>query len=398
MEARTFWFDWHRNCLSGDACPSVGGGVQCGDGTPVKGKNVCRYFCSGATRFPATVVFSFDGQSKGATPPLESGAWTDTLNTPGQELQTYVPPDQRSAQLVWQWNQSDRRGSRARRAADEIDVVQLRTPSGQIHSVSVEASQIPIPGLNCGDFVSYRYVGTRLFREVPAPVATVDVKLANVSVEQKLDAVALKDPSDTRTDRFGIAVEIGAGGRGIGGGGDAAWGPYGEAQVVLVFRQLQDVPSLRTNWLGIDIDFRAGAMFWEQPYCTKVISTSAVAPSCNGGTWERVPFWLVPFTLGPNFLFGGNVTLGFGLGGTVTTYHLSSDAFRVARPFLFTGQLHLGYRIARAVTVEAQARYLDGLDIRERVFDEAGVLEDVRAAGSGPAVLLGGLVRIDDLF
>jgi hypothetical protein len=70
----------------------------------------------------------------------------------------------------------------------------------------------------------------------------------------------------------------------------------------------------------------------------------------------------------------------------------------VSRPVLFTGVAYVGYRLARAVTVEAKASLLEGEDIRARIFDDAGVLRVGRASGSGPAGLLGGLIRVDDLF
>jgi hypothetical protein len=393
LETEVFHFDWHQNCLIGNECPAVGGDVHCGDGKPVFGENVCRYTCSGATRFPAAVRFSFGpGRQSGAA------SWTDTLTAPGQELASFISPEQRSVRLSWAWNEHDRQGrsTRAGRAADTIDYVQIRTPGGQIHNVLPTAEQIRIPELDCDDSVSYRYVGSRLFREQPSQVQADggDVPGKSARASAALGEVELQDPSQVRTDNVGIALAFGAGGRGVRGGGSAVWGPYAQAQVILVFRQLRDWAPLRSNKVGVDIDLRGGAIFLGQPYCS-IVETSDSPGTC---AWEYVPFWQIPFTLGPNFLLASNWTLGFGIGATLQTYHLSQDAPKVGRPLLFTAVAHVGYRLSRAMTVEAQAEVLGAEDIRERTFDEAGVLSDVQASDSGLAVLLGGLVRVDNLF
>ena len=380
-----FAFRWRTNCLSGNVCPNVGGDVVCATPRAPDG-GVCQYTCSQVTRFPATVRFSFD-PPPGAEASLQK-SWTDTLTEPGQELESYIPADDRRVQITWHWSAGSR-VDRSKRAADTIDYVQLRTPGGQLHDVNPTATQIRTPELDCGDSLSYRYVGNRLFQEVPAPVETDNYGVGKI---------VLDDPSGSRTDKVGIAMALGAGGRVTGGGGGGQWGPYGEAQIILVFRQLRD--WLPSNGLGVDFDLRGGAIFLGQPYCSNVVTTSVASATCSArsGTWERVPFWLVPFTFGPNFLFRSNVTAGVGVGATFETFHLSADAPKVARPVLFTGVAHLGYRLTRAITAEAQVRILTGEDIRERVFDEAGVLSDTQASGSGVLAAFGGVIRVDDLF
>ena len=385
LDTVRFTFRWRTNCLSGDVCPNVGGDVVCATpGAPHGG--VCQYTCSQVTRFPATVRFSFD-PPPGAEASLEK-SWTDTLTEPGQELESYIPADDRRVQITWQWN-SGSRDDCSKRAADTLDYVQLRSPGGQLHNVSTTATQIRTPELDCGDSLSYRYVGNRLFQEVSAPVETDSYGVGKI---------VLKDPSESRTDKVGIAMALGAGGRLTGAGGGAQWGPYGEAQIILVFRQLRD--WLPSNVVGIDFDLRGGAVFLAQPYCSNVVTTSIASATCSAGsgTWERVPFWLVPFTFGPNFLFRWNVTAGVGVGATFETFHLSGDAPKVVRPVLFTGVAHVGYRLTRAITAEAQVRLLTGEDIRERIFDEAGVLSDTQASGSGVLAAFGGVIRVDDLF
>lgn len=389
LETSTFKFDWRRNCLSGNVCPAVGGDVHCPPDETQPMVDVCRYTCTGVTQFPASVRFSFE-PAEGHRGSLEK-SWSDTLTAPGQELESYIPPEQRGVEIQWEWDKPNTVSSRDRRssrAADTIDYVQVRTPGGQIHDIRSSATQLRIPELDCGDSISYRYVGDRLFNESRSPVTTQ---------EGTVSEIRLPDPSQSRADKVGLAVALGAGGRDIGGGGPASWGPYGEAQFILVFRQLRD--WLPSNRVGVDVDLRAGAMFLGQPYCSTVVTTAAAAMSnCYGGTWEHVPFWLVPFTIGPNFITAYNVTFGLGLGPIFSTYHLSSDAAKVSRPVLFTGVAYVGYRLARAVTVEAKASLLEGEDIRARIFDDAGVLRVGRASGSGPAGLLGGLIRVDDLF
>ena len=392
LDSSAFTFDWRLNCLSGDACPNVEGDVHCDRG--VKNGDVCRYTCGGDTKFPATVRFSL-GEPVGEKESLERW-WLDTLTAPGQELESYIPTDQRRVRLSWKWTDADRE-NRSGRAADRIDHVEVRTPGGQIHDIVPTATQVRIPELDCNDSLSYRYVGDRLFKEWPAPVSADANGVAQVTFD---------DPSTKRIDNVGIAFALGAGGRYIGGGGPASWGPYGEAQIVLVFRQLRDL--FPTDAVGVDLDLRGGAIFLGQPYCSNLATGSTPVGACSiatgtsgstsGTSWERVPFWMIPFTLGPNLLFPSNFTAGFGLGVTLTTFHVSSDAPKVGRAVLATAVGHVGYRLTRAVTAEAQGRLLMGEDVRERDFDESGVLSERPANGSGPAVLLGGVIRVDDLF
>jgi hypothetical protein len=377
LEARSFWFSWRQSCLAPPAvCPTPqvqGISVACDPTTPLNG--VCHYECKGAVRFPAPARFSFSERSV-------TSSWDETLEFPGQTLADYIPPDQRRVRLKWALNDTERQ-SRARWAADEITHVQIRTPEGTLHRVHLQATQLRVPELDCGDWLEYQYVGARRFKETPVAVS-------------KQGDITLADPSKTRADGFSIGFDAGGGLRWLSNADTASWAPHLGFEAILVFKQLRDV--LRTVNAAIDIELRGGVIFANQPHCSKVRGSFG-NDDCIEATWERLPYWHIPVTLGYNVLYSRpDITHGAAFGVAWSTYHSPRDHDRLRRPVMPTARLHLGYRLADAWSAETFIRAFFNEAVVETVFDDAGLVSQGERNDSNVSLYMGAVLRLDEVF
>ncbi len=392
LEAKGFWFQWTRNCLARRTCPRrpvlIGQSASCElleEGRPVgegerpklkgtmRDQQTCDYSCTGDTRFPATVQMSFSQASV-------TRSWTENLGVPGQKLSGYIPEEQRRIALAWRWSES--RSKRVDRTADEIRYVELRTPEGRLHRIHHDTAQVRIPELDCGDYVSYRYVGTRAFDEELVPVG-------------EGGAVLLKDPKESRIDNFRLGAVLGGGVRHTTGTTDVNWGPQGDVEVVAVIRHLRDL----FEWSSVALDFevRVGAVLSDHPYCSR-FTGDAKGKACQRSDWERMPYWRFPMTGGLNLHLPARFTVGWGLGAAPTTYHFAKDATKVSRPILGVMRTHLGYKLGAAVAFELYWHHYWGEEVWETVFDHAGVRSVGHPNGASTAQTIGIALRLDDLL
>lgn len=366
LEVTRFWFEWKTNCLTpASECPDrpqlAGAGVQCDHVTRAQCSEVCRYECSGSAQFPARVEFSKQHASV-------TQSWTEPLTFPGLLLTGYMPPDQRRLAIVWGWKGD--REARARKTGDRIDFIELRSPEGTLYRIRHDTRQVRMPELDCDDYVSYRYVGTRSFRE----------ELTRTSG----GSATLRDPSELRTDQIlGVAVGLGGGIRRIGDVGPAI-GPQAELQLLLSLRQLRELAYF-------DLEARFGAILTDQPYCSHFLGEEC--------SWKKVTYWRLPVTFGPNFYPRDPYTLGFGVGYAWGTNAWFSEARMASQAHQVALRLHAGYRINRIVTLEFFWRIFLREQVLETVFDRAGVVaHGVHHSASLWSSFFGFLLRSDDLF
>jgi hypothetical protein len=441
LESAKFEFRWRPNCLSPrDTCPTAvlpGANVSCGPPERPAGGE-CSYQCTGSTRFPVQVQFRFPDDNG-----TRSRIWNESLDIPGQLLLGYVPESQRSVLLNWNWpsavepedcaakaddperlacvkdydaeqshqclaeykdvapakaalnkrrqcvqkyNLNHRKDRVSGVAGDRIYYTELKTPEGTVHRVHYAANQLRIPELDCQDFISYRYVGTRSFEE---RVAEVDSD----------GGVRLDDPNEMRTDKFALGAALGGGARFLPGAGPVALGPQAEVNVIAVLRHLR--PSVE----ALDLEFRAAATFGTQPYCSRLIDSPG-GGRCATTDWERLPYWRFPLVFGANWqipraLEKDSPPLTFGLhtGVALTSYFFSRDASKLERPALWSSRLSFGYRASPGVSFESYVWVLVGEQPIETVFDDAGVRRQGAISGVWRTSFIpGALIRIDDVF
>jgi hypothetical protein len=421
LEVTDFAFRWQTSCLAPErACPGPpkisGVGVSC-ERKPHIGFE-CEYVCSGATRFPTSAEFAIQ---EGSVTQL----WTESLLFPGQILAGYVPPDQRRLKLSWSWDAAEcdaaqtrveeclgvcdrlvallenpdkrcakqqslleaclqrSRQARADRPGDKIDYVELRSPEGHLYRVRHDTHQVRMPELDCDDYITYRYIGTRVFDEKLVPTQ------ASVSV--------LPDPSESRRDRFGVGAGLGGGEQHISGAG---WGAQGEIQAILVFRHLRDLAGALI-WQRLDIEARIAGVVAGQSYCSHFSQKAEAkcAGKGSGADWDQIVYWRIPVTVGPTYYLGDDFRIGFGFGPALTTFSWAQDSGKAYRPVLFAAHMHLGILLSRAIGVEAYMRLFSGERVRQTVFDPFGVAgQGVYSNASSASVFFGLLLRVDNLL
>jgi hypothetical protein len=236
-----------------------------------------------------------------------------------------------------------------------------------------------IPELDCDDYLSYQYVGTRYFVEKP-----VQIEGGHVSFD---------DPSDrlTRADRFGVGAVLGYGMR-AQPSTDDAFGMHWEGNMILNLRR---PPVSWWSWdttrflKRTDLELQLGLLLARQPYCS--------TGDCE--RQENVWYWRFPILLGLHHHLEGKWTLGHSLGFAPTTYVWHVDRQKALRPVLFASRLHVGYQISRAVAGEIYCRLFANERVITRTLGVEGVAsEEIRSGGARVSLFLGLALRIDDLI
>jgi hypothetical protein len=174
--------------------------------------------------------------------------WTDTLREPGATLTGYLPAEDRHLEVEYDgWNGD----GDADLLWDHVDHVDVRGPGGAAYRLKLAPSaRLRLPGISCGDHISYQYVGDRAYRERTVSVDGGTVRLSAPT-------------SDVDNLSFGL---------GVGGGAYALW----QDPIIVRFYALVH-GSLILHFMGIPgswwdrtfrpwFEFRPGLMVGDQGY------------------------------------------------------------------------------------------------------------------------------------
>jgi hypothetical protein len=154
-------FSWKRHCYHGSsACPGavlLGSGIPC-QNTPLTGSksDVCHYHCDAPVESRAVIETPSGVRFTGKNASEE--VWTDILGTSGEQLDSYVPSDQRRLRVL-----------EVPRQTLGLDRVRLTTARGDVHELERKATDarsersIAFPGAGCSDSVRVDFVGGRSF-------------------------------------------------------------------------------------------------------------------------------------------------------------------------------------------------------------------------------------------
>lgn len=133
---------------------------------------VCCYKCSPGrpVEFPVHVTFVLpqtnlgpqlkDGTSTPPTPveaPLDPLVWEGQSRFPGDELTGFIDSERRRIRLDWQ--KENALGRDWEEPGSEVDSIEIVGPDGKMQRLERGTSSLAVPGLQCRDRFTYRYVG-----------------------------------------------------------------------------------------------------------------------------------------------------------------------------------------------------------------------------------------------
>jgi hypothetical protein len=390
-----FWFNWEHHCLAPPGkCPIVywpSSDVRCDQEGKGPNANQCRYMCTGPAEFPAKGV-RLGFTSTAGTPPT----WTEEISYPGITVRGYLAPEERRVVLNWDWPTSPRlarlkpeqrerrkgelRDVRATLPGDELEYLELKTPEGRVHRVHFRTTQIRVPELDCGDYLSYRYVGARSFEEEDAEVLPST-------------GILLKDPDSLHKTLVNIGFTGGAGVRYSPRLHKYSLGPQAEAALFLVFR----VADFKLLARLVEPEMRIGATFAGQPYCS--LASTDRTTNCAAGDWQSINYWRVFAEPGLRQYTSAKWSWGLGTGAAYGVFFSSSDAPLVTQHVLWTGHISLGYEIVHGVALDLQGRAYYGEQYNQTIFNQTGVVRSGAITNASRWSLFPGLMlRLDDLL
>jgi hypothetical protein len=243
LGATTFEVHWRKSCFavggSLQGCPDLalvryGKQCKCTGATCASAPagQVCRYTCEvdQPAEFPTPVRITAipnTGQSN-APRSVDSLVWEEDVRYPGDELNGFVDAESRRVFLRWSKDNGTSPAPAAQAPTDwttsgeELDAVEITAPDGRTHRISSDALAVAVPGVQCGDRFSYRYLGRWPHDVQSNPIVG--------------DTLQLDDPAEARQD---IVLGLRAHGGALyyaGLDARAAWSPFFDVELAaLVF-------------------------------------------------------------------------------------------------------------------------------------------------------------------
>jgi hypothetical protein len=348
----TVRFSWARDCLVPQGlCPRIdlpqvaGTCESCRRALPPeKGQDprVCRYEwrsqpAGTPITLPTQVRFQLllpdsPGEKKSGTNAEKVyETWNDELRYVGQELDSFLPASERWLELHWPVDIRQR----STRKRDAITHVEVSDATGKVYSIATETERINVPGLRCRDSFRYRYIGDRAFHPQP------------VTLEDYQQSLTFHDPDADVIKRATLALELGGGNGALAGADDFRQPTVAEAAVALVYRL---APRL-------DMDLaRFSATYAAQPFLSRLnIQNGSLAHEDLPVTVPYMHYALgtaLSYSLSNEFYFGA------GFGGALGTKVLQRDADRARVKVELAARTFLGFRLTRAIAIQASAQGL----------------------------------------
>jgi len=399
LKPKAFPFQWRLDPLAKRECPTPATlpevPMECTAIKEMPADEVCRYQCNASipvdlpTRVQFEEVIRIEEAPKDCISPKRckkyttyKNRWDGVLIRAGATFDGYLPPEKRHIVLSHEaWDRE-----RSRRPGDIIESIWIGTPDGKGQFVSPLTPRLFVPGVNAGDSVTYRYIGSRLFKERMADVGRGGI-------------VKLQDPDKAyaRKVQPGFAAWGGLGY--LDGPGEISrFDPSGGAEFILA------VPAFRMGpWgsLYIEPELHIGASVSTQSYESIYQATSSGRPI---DVRRSVSVLVVPIELTfrlPVIIDELQIDLGLGL-AYLHEMH-ARDRARVASNIgLSLPRAALLWRVTRTIWLGFDSRVIwdeVGAFRSRRVvetFDLGG--QTSRAEPGATMVMFGPLIRFDDVF
>jgi hypothetical protein len=370
FEPRTIELEWRRDKLADPAsCPELTlpeVGASCSR-PPTGGP--CRYSCPARVPITLPTTARFKQKKPAATLPDE---WEIRVVRPGEVLEGYLPAERRYVALKLGWDRA-----RADQEGDRIDSVEVHTPDGRTHNLTLDVPRLGIVGLRWDDSLTYTYRGMRPFKTEFSKVEDGGV-------------VVLKTPRAARFLQPGLAAW--AGWRHLAHAEDATkWNPNGGIEMVVAIRGARAYlcPSFY-----IEPEIRAGVAFSSMAFSSHFGSRGRAEQ-----THSNIPILMVPLEFTERMpVFTDSLEFSVGAGAAWYRQVFASDEHRVAESVAFVlPRADLVWHVTRSVKLGWTFRYLlAGARGVTTSLDEAGVKNRTEA----PTRMLqtGPIARFDDVF
>ncbi len=450
LRTKEFTVSWKRDCLAPETCPTmlpVDQAIYC-DKPPDEGnqgkptmlpvdqaiycdkpsneESQCKWVCHGPAQFPIRMHLSVRKDSSGKKEDsFQEQAWDLIASYPGQEMSGYVGESQRFIEIRWyndDWKLKRSKVSRAEFAGDSIQYVEIRTPEGHLHLISVpkemngeedyKSSWIRVPEMNCDGRLTYRFVGTRTFKEMelndteqkgmqgyyriqPPEVITPvwRTKCKDRYKDCPLQSRCFMSP--LRHDIFTTSILLG-GGLQLTAYDDEPtrfniW-PIGSLEVIFLFRGINSSKKSRSaDTFRLDLELRNFAAISSFPYCS---NAGSVGDDCKK---ENLNYWRMGLDVSLSFVHRNNLYWGFGIGVGVGITAAKKDIDKIPPRALVSRRIHIGWNLSRRFRLELQYRFFGPERVHQTLFDDAGVYKYNRLGkGFSDIVLLG--LRVDEIF
>ncbi len=367
--AKEISFEWRRHCLfpkpyrhfssSSDTFPEcpiarmVDVGIHCGEGILRAGR--CHYRCSSLTTekidraldLPQKIRFQ-----RGTSDDI----WEIPLNSAGQVLEGYVPPSKRSVtidlsawNMAWRVSPSPLHQEHVRFneiPRDRISHIEIRGTDGKQRKLKIDTSSrtptIKMPGLQCGDFLSYKIHGDREFEE-----RVVRVRNGRLQIDHPSESARL----------VGYKASLGGGMR---------WGwlqlkdglfklyfPFAAVRFGLTYRinGTARKGSAAQKW---------AASWWDGPYLTCILTRKYYIPIGAHGdhaeTYQEANVLFYRLLIGNNLILSltqvSSLGFGFSIGVGSTVFRRDASKIDQGPSSLLNGHLLYIVRLNRSLSLE----------------------------------------------
>lgn len=389
---RTIRFQWKRHPLFGGAreCPraALEGAAECtaldSDACP------CEYTCNVTGTLPYRVHFEYDDPDR--------LAWSDTLQTAGEQLSSYLAPKDRWLTIrptSSQWSASK---------SEDIETLELSAPDGTKARVPApvpcsnedqdnhrcKLTRVPIAHHE-GDLFTYRYVGrARSYKEEQEPIRGGELSIKTPTLAQLATTLGL-GLSFSAGPQWMLGPELPR---------EEAAGFYAESQLFASYRYKVRGKRRRSGAARVldevDANVRGGVSYSKTLFCDE-FSENADAEACHGSSsdlqsWSKVSVWHFPVEIGTALFFKTfKFVLELSAGWAGMRHVRSADADKVESQYdLITSRVAVGYQVMPGARLSLQLRQY----YRERysvfITDSYGVYDEGtrRAHTIMPAVSL----------
>lgn len=362
---------WERDCLypfnesDGLTCPNatiLGAGLECtgkprasAPDDPDQRPKVCSYICDSTAVDAAphrakgerrSIHFSLPARVRFQRPGSDE-VWEEELSYGNQILSGYVASSDRHVDVdLSLWGSAEEIGAITSRPAARLEWIAVRGPTGTEHFVAPKALQrLGVPGVRCGDVLSYRMLGDREYTD-----GYITVNHGKLSFPR---------PEEREQIFFS--------GLGFGGGGAVPMTPIAyESQGIYIvpvepFVTVRGIVGLRPPGAEYSGELRLSVMVGPHSYFP--ITDSAI--TLTEREWEQVAYARYALDLAlwwtPNASFYVGIGPGLMVGSPFTRKHL----VRVGAPQpSFSPALVARYRVSRQVSFEATLR----VSLHENVY------------------------------